>query len=198
MDIFSSLLEGLGLAVAAGLNAWIPLLLLGLGARFLPDGWVELSPSLQFLATDWCLILLGVLLTVEVLADKIPVVDHVNDVIHTLIRPAAGALLFIAATGAIALDPRVAGVLGFLAAGAVHGFKMAARPVVTAATGGTGNPVVSFVEDVVSFFTALAALLMPLLVLAIVVGGPILLYRTLVRLRRKKSRAAERPIGTAT
>ena len=67
------ILTGTGLAVAAGLNAYIPLLLLGLAARFLdvvalPSGWA-------WLENEWVLGGLAVLLVIEVVADKVPVVD---------------------------------------------------------------------------------------------------------------------------
>ena len=80
-------LTGFGLATAAGLNAYIPLLALGLLARFtdlvtLPAGWA-------WLENGWVLAIVGALLVIEVVADKIPALDTVNDVIQTVFRPAA-------------------------------------------------------------------------------------------------------------
>jgi hypothetical protein len=187
MDLFNAILGAFGLAAAAGLNAYIPILLIGLAARFLPEGWIALSPSLQFMSSDWFLALTSILLLIEILADKIPVVDHVNDVIQTFIRPTAGAVLFAAATGHVTgIDTRLALVLGLLAAGSVHGAKSLFRPFVTATTGGTGNAVISFVEDAISLVTSLVALLMPLLIL--VVFGSILFFvlRWAGRRRRPK------------
>jgi hypothetical protein len=179
------LIGATGLAFAAGLNAYIPLFMIGLAARFLPAKMVVLSPSFQFLSSDWCLVLLGFLLVIEFLADKIPVVDHVNDLVQTLVRPAAGAVLFAAGTGTVQhFDPRLAMALGFLAAGSVHGMKMAFRPFVTATTGGLGNPVVSLVEDVVSFITTLFALLLPVAVLGVLVAFAVFVARRLRRRRR--------------
>ena len=86
------ILTGTGLAAAAGLNAYIPLLLLGLGARFLdfivlPAGWT-------WLENEWVLGILGVLLVIEFFADKIPAVDSVNDLLQTVVRPASGGIVF--------------------------------------------------------------------------------------------------------
>jgi hypothetical protein len=190
MDLVNLLLGGLGLAAAAGLNAWIPLLVLGAAARWLPAGTVELASQYQFLTSDWFLILVAVLGFIEFFADKIAVVDHVNDVVQTIVRPVAGAVLFASTSGVVdGLHPTLALVLGFLAAGSVHGIKSAARPVVTAATGGVGNPIVSFIEDALSLALTLAAILLPLLLLAFFVGIPWLLFRWLAKRRRQRAMA---------
>ena len=87
------LLMGSGLAAAAGMNAYIPLLAIGVANRFapqvmqLPEGWAWLS-------NEWVLGIVAVLLVVEVVADKIPAVDTVNDVLQTVVRPTAGGLVF--------------------------------------------------------------------------------------------------------
>src|SRR5262245_11086115 len=92
MGTFGSLLSAFGLSAASGLNAYIPLLMVGLTARF--TNWITLSPPFDLLANEWVLGVLGVLLVIEFFADKIPLVDHVNDVIQTFVRPTAGAILF--------------------------------------------------------------------------------------------------------
>ena len=83
------LLTGTGLAVAAGLNAYVPMLVLGLAGRFLD--FVELPAAWAWLENEWVLLILGVLLVIELVADKIPAVDSVNDVIQSIVRPAACA-----------------------------------------------------------------------------------------------------------
>ena len=94
MDGATVLITGLGLAVAAGLNAYIPLLVAGLLVRF---DVVSFGDPYDILGSTPALIILGVLLAIELLADKIPAVDSVNDAIQTFIRPASGAVLFAAA-----------------------------------------------------------------------------------------------------
>jgi hypothetical protein len=157
-------LTGFGLSASAGLNAYIPLLLIGLTAKFFPEV-IRLSEPYDMIASPWAIGLLAVLLAVEVLADKVPVVDHLNDAIGLVVRPTAGALLFAASTGAAeVLDPRVSLALGFIVAGAAHGAKATARPVVTATTGGLGNPIVSTLEDFAALLTSAIALMAPLLI----------------------------------
>nr|WP_240943098.1 DUF4126 domain-containing protein [Planosporangium thailandense] len=191
-------LTGAGLATSAGLNAYIPLLAMGLLARY--TSVVTLPPSWHWLAGGWILAILGVLLAVEIVADKVPVVDHVNDIVQTAVRPTAGGLAFGAASGARTVtvsDPGrffsghqwVPVVLGVLISLTVHSGKAAARPVVNASTAGFGAPVVSTVEDLGSIALSLAAILLPVLVLvglvAMVAG-----FWALRRRRRRRRRRA--------
>jgi hypothetical protein len=188
MDLITALLGATGLAAAAGLNAYIPLLLISTAARYLPGGWFVLSPQFEFVRSNWFFGLVLFLLVVEILADKIPIVDHVNDVIQTIIRPAAGAVLFAAGTGVIAhIDPWLAMGLGFVAAGSVHGVKMAFRPLVTATTGGVGNPIVSTIEDAISLFMTILALVAPVVILAVLILGPFLIFRWISRRRKQRA-----------
>lgn len=185
MDLASAILTGLGLAAAAGLNAYIPLLIVGLVQVF---GWVDFPSPYDGLSSPWAIGVVAVLLVVEVLADKIPAVDSVNDMIQTFVRPVAGAVLFAASTGAVGdLPPVVPLIAGLLTAGAVHGTKAAFRPVANVSTGGVAAPVVSTAEDVVSFGLTIVAFVAPILVL-VVLG---LLVWQVVRWRRgRKQRGA--------
>src|SRR5690606_26226615 len=88
------LLTGSGLALSAGLNAFIPMLSLGLLARYTDT--VELPAQWLWLENGWVLVVLGVLLLLDVGADKVPAVDHVNDVVQTFVRPTAGGIVFAA------------------------------------------------------------------------------------------------------
>jgi hypothetical protein len=128
---------------------------------------------------------LGVLMVIEILVDKVPAADTVNDVISTAIRPAAGAILFAASTNVIGLHPVLAAVCGVIVAGGVHAAKSTGRPVVTATTAGVANPVVSTLEDVVSFVTSLLAVIAPYALGALVV---ILLLLLLWWDRRRRRR----------
>ncbi|MCA9729231.1 MAG: DUF4126 domain-containing protein, partial [Candidatus Eisenbacteria bacterium] len=89
LEIFASILAGIALAAAAGLRAFLPLLLVNIGARL---GWVHLNPEMSFLASDIALVALLVATILEISADKIPIVDHLLDVSATVLRPAAGIL----------------------------------------------------------------------------------------------------------
>ncbi len=195
-------LTGTGLAFAAGLNAYIPLLAIGLGSRFLD--FVELPAGWAWLSNEWVLVVLGVLLVIEIVADKIPVVDNVNDWLQTIIRPAAGGIVFGSGSTtetALVTDPAsflesnqwVPIVTGIVIALLVHGVKAASRPIVHALTFGMGGAAVSAAEDVGSVGLSLAALLLPALVIVFIVAivaGFIAVFRRGARLRRKKRAAS--------
>lgn len=169
------LLTGLGLAIPAGLNAYIPLLTVAVAQA---AGWIDLSEPYSLLGEWWAIALMAVLLAVEVIADKVPAVDHVNDAIQTFVRPAAGGILVAAfAAGGGKVHPVVYIVVGIVVAGGVHAAKATARPAVNATTAGTATPVVSAVEDAAALVMSIAAIVVPLLGAAIAVGLGIWLVR---------------------
>lgn len=182
-----NLASAFGLSTSAGLNAYIPMLVLALLARF--TGLVELGDPWSALTSWWIIGLLAVLLTVDVLADKIPAIDTINDVIQTLVRPTAGAIVFAATTqNTIHLHPVLAFGCGVILAGGVHMVKSGGRPVVTATTGGVGNPIVSTIEEIVSALVSLAAIIFPYLILAWFFLLVLLIY-LVVRWRRQRAEA---------
>ncbi len=177
-------LAAFGLSAATGLNAYLPLLIVGLLARF--TDLITLSTPWNTLENPWVLGVLGVLLVIEMAADKIPAVDSVNDVIQTVVRPTAGAIFFAASGNVISeMSPVLAMILGLLVAGGVHAVKASVRPVITATTAGIGNPVVSVAEDVVSGVTALTAVLLPSLTAVLVLLMIVLITWFLVRRRQR-------------
>jgi hypothetical protein len=149
-----------GLASASGLNAYIPLLIVALAARF--TSLVKLNPPFDALTSGWVIGALIVLLAIETVIDKIPAADTINDLIQTFVRPTAGAILFAASTNAIKVDPIIAIILGLVLAFSVHAVKATARPVVTATTGGLGNAFVSVGEDLAATGVSFLAILVPL------------------------------------
>lgn len=182
-----NLASAFGLSTSAGLNAYIPMLVLALLTRF--TGLVELGEPWSALTSWWIIGLLAVLLTVDVLADKIPAVDTVNDVFQTLIRPTAGAIVFAATTqNTINLHPVLAFGCGVVLAGGVHLAKSGGRPVVTATTGGVGNPIVSTIEEIVATLVSLAAIIFPYLILAWFFLLVVLIY-LIVRWRHQRAEA---------
>ena len=99
MDVVAGILGAFGLSASAGLNAYIPLLVVSLLAKF--TSLINLSEPWNALTSWWTIGVLVVLSLVEAVADKVPAVDHVNDAIQTFIRPTAGALVFAASAGSI-------------------------------------------------------------------------------------------------
>ncbi len=182
MDILS----GLTLAAPAGLNAYIPLLALSLAERF---GWVHLRAPFDLLGSWWVIGVIAVLLTVEVVADKVPAVDHANDVVQSAVRPAAGGLLAVSASHQGTVQPVVLLVAGILIAGGVHAVKASARPAVNVSTAGVGAPVVSTVEDILSVIGTVLALLVPVLAAIVIVAAVIAVVVFVRRFRRRRTAA---------
>jgi hypothetical protein len=194
------LLTGAGLAAAAGLNAYIPLLVMGLAARFdwigLPEGWMWLS-------NEWVLVIIGALLVVEIIADKVPAVDSVNDWIQTIVRPASGGIVFAGGIGTETVaveDPEtfftsgawVPIAIGIGLALLVHLGKMAVRPVANLATGGIAAPVLSTAEDGASLGLVILALIAPVLIVLAFIAM-IVAFVLIIRMlnRRRRARTAE-------
>jgi hypothetical protein len=189
------LLTGFGLATAAGLNAYIPLLALGLLSRFtdlvtLPHGWA-------WLENGWVMTIVAALLVVEIVADKIPALDSINDAVQTFVRPTAGGIVFgsgtAAQTSAVA-DPGafaqsgqwIPVAIGVVTALVVSLTKSTVRPAANVATAGMAAPVLSTVEDIFSVGLVFAAILVPVLVLVAV----LVLVWTVIRIVRRRGRKA--------
>jgi uncharacterized protein DUF4126 len=185
-------LTGLGLSAAAGLNAYIPLLLVGLLARF--TDVIVLPEPYRWIQGGWALAVVFVLLVAEVVLDKVAVVDHVNDVVQTLVRPTVGGVIFAATSAAGQADASTwmqehqwVGVLaGVVVAGAVHAAKATARPLVNVSTVGTGTPVVSAAEDAASLGMSLVAVFLPILVVVVLLLLAWAGFELLRRARRRR------------
>jgi len=164
MDLLTGIFTAFGLSASAGLNAYIPLLLVGLLARY--TNLIHLNAPWDTLSNPWIVLMLCILVIIEMLADKIPAVNHLNDLVQTLIRPAAGAIAFAASANVVTnVSPVLALACGLLVAGTVHVAKAGAvRPMVTATTGGAGNIPVSIAEDVVSTLLSFLAIALPIVV----------------------------------
>ncbi|MDO5719810.1 MAG: DUF4126 domain-containing protein [Actinomycetaceae bacterium] len=172
MDIVSAL----GLSSASGLNAYIPMLILGLLDRFttivsLPAGW-------EWLSNSWMLAIVTVLLIIEIVADKVPALDSFNDIIQTVVRPASGGIVF--SSGLSGEPSLVSGtdsefawqpfLVGVVIALVIHLLKSLSRPVANVATAGVAAPVISAGEDATSLALSLVAVFIPVLVILILIG----------------------------
>lgn len=193
------IITGMTLAASAGLNAYIPLLGLGLMSRFtdlvqLPAGWLWLENS-------WFLWILAALLLIEILVDKVPALDSVNDVLQTVVRPTSGGMVFAAGSASDTLavaDPAefVSSaqfwpfVLGIFVALVPHLLKAIARPILNVLTAGAGAAVSSTLEDLGAILLTVLAVVVPVLALGALTLLIVLLVR---RLRRAlRARAAQR------
>jgi len=187
MDLLLGIFTAFGLSASAGLNAYIPLLVVGVIAHY--TEWITLNNPWDLLANPWVLIVLGILVIIEMLADKIPAVNHINDAIQTFIRPAAGAIAFAASAKVITdIHPVVALICGLLISGSVHAVKsVAVRPAVTATTGGAGNVPVSIAEDIFATVMSILAIVIPIMVGIILIVMIVLFFQWKQRRREKAS-----------
>lgn len=192
MEMLTGVLGAFGLSASAGLNAYIPLLVISLTARF--TDLIHLREPWDALTSWWIIGLLLVLSLIEFFADKLPAVNHANDVIQTFVRPVAGAIVFAASANVITeVHPFLALGAGVLVSGAVHVVKSAAvRPAVTASTGGVGNVPVSVAEDIIATGLSILAIIIPILIAFVF----ILFTALIVWLfwRRNKRKEMELPI----
>jgi hypothetical protein len=186
-------LTGAGLSAAAGLNAFIPFVLVGMLDRF--TTLLDLPPGLDWISSWWAIGIGMVLLVADVTLDKVPGVDHVSDLIQTGVRPLMGGVMFAAASGAAQIEesqwwrdnPWVGAVVGVALAGVVHAVKALSRPVVNAGTLGVGGPFVSAAEDAASATVSIVAILVPVLIVVVLVVIGVVLWRVL-RFRRRRAR----------
>lgn len=181
-------LLGLGLASATGLRTFLPLLMLAVAARFGLFG-VELNDQMAWLGSLPAISALGIAAAFEFAGDKIPVVDHALNVVGAFTRPIAGALA--AASVFAGLDPTTAAIAGVIV-GAPTAFAFNAaqggtRLASTVTTGGLGNPVLSFIDDALAFFTVMVAFVLPILIPVILVILIVVLIRLARRFRRRRS-----------
>src|SRR5262245_31450452 len=109
MDLLVTLGRTLGFSLAAGVNLYATVALLGLASRY---GWVSLPEQFQAFNNPWVIGLAAILYAVEFFADKIPWVDTMWDTVHTFVRPVGGALIAVAALGDA--SPTLEGVVALL------------------------------------------------------------------------------------
>jgi hypothetical protein len=165
LGIFSAF----GLSASAGLNAYIPLLVVAFLAKF--TNLIHLSSPWDALTSWWTIGILLFLSAIEFFADKVPAVNHINDIIQTIIRPAAGAIAFAASAHILTdVHPVVSIILGLLIAGGVHAVKsIAIRPAVTATTAGAGNLPVSILEDLTSTVVSILSVVVPVIIACLLI-----------------------------
>ena len=206
-----------GLALASGIDAYIPLLSFAISVRFFH--LFKLNPNFSFITQDWFLSILVILAIADLIADKIPVVDHIWDAIHTVIRPIAGAIVAAAASGtqvphallgqsSINLGAIVAAtasgsqasdiglpialILGGILAGMAHTTKTATRLASTATTAGIANVGLSIAEDVMVVIATLLSLFVPVVMVVVIALFVIIFLIVVPRLFRMLRRGWRR------
>lgn len=184
-------LLGLGLAAACGLKTFLPLLMLATAAHFHLFG-VNLNEHMAWLGSVPALVALVIATVLELAADKVPILDHGLSVVGTVVRPIAGVL----AAGSVfaGVDPTVAAVAGLIigapTALAFHAAQSGTRVASTATTGGLANPLVSVVEDILAFFTAAVAIVLPVLIPVVLAVLLFIIWRIVRAVRRRTATQA--------
>ena len=194
LGTLSALLAGISLSAATGLRVFLPVLALGLAARF---GVLELGEEFAWLASDPVLLVMAIAALIEIGAYYVPLIDNLLD---TLATPAAigGGTVIVAS-----LLPEMQGflqwglatLLGGGSAGIVQGTTVIARGLSTSSTGGLGNPLVATSETGGSLIAILLAFVMPVVFGILVVLILAWLLVRLIRWFRQRStpEAGERP-----
>jgi hypothetical protein len=191
MNLVLALLLGLGLSASTGLNTFVPLLLLGAAARFGVAG-ITLGDKFGWLTSDVALIVLIIASIVEIIADKIPAVDHFLDAAGTFVRPAAGAVA--AASVLTGMDPTVAAIVGLIVGAPTsfgfHALKAGTRVASSTTTFGCANPIISLAEDIISFGLSIVAIFAPIIVPVVLLILFWILWTIVKKIRRGAVNAA--------
>ncbi len=203
-DAIFTLLASFGLSLSAGVRAYLPLVALGIASHLGKiDGFqIKLTPTFSWLG-DPVVIGIFVLLTIyEISADKIPVVDHINDVVHTAIRPLSGAVLFTATQNPLTTNYGTAGIviaaiIGAAIAGTTHAAKAGTRAASTATTAGIANPFISLIEDVLAVGAVVLSIVAPVVAAILIVILALLVARgiTLLLRRRRQRRSGQAAVA---
>lgn len=214
MDLFPEalaiLLAALGLSSVAGLRAYFPLLAVAVGSNITVangEPIIPLTPAFKHLGSGWFVALLIILVLAEFTVDKIPILDHISDALHTVIRPLSGAIIMAGTSNPIS-DHNIwaAAAVGAVLALVVHSTKAAGRTASTATTAGIANPFVSTAEDILTGVTSVVALLFawlavaaPIIGLALIIILAALLayivWRLVAALRKTRRLRTDAPIS---
>jgi hypothetical protein len=186
MELLTGVMAAFGLSASAGLNAYIPLLVIALTARY--TDLIQLNSPWDALTSWWIIGLLIVFSLIEFFADKVPAINHANDAIQTFVRPVAGAIVFAASANVLTeLHPVLALGAGILVSGTVHAVKsVVVRPAVTVTTGGAGNVPVSVAEDMFATFLSIMAIIIPVVIAFVFISGTALVVWIFWRRNKRK------------
>ncbi|MGO8951113.1 MAG: DUF4126 domain-containing protein [Ktedonobacterales bacterium] len=193
-----ALLTSLGLSSTAGIRAYLPLLALAIGSN-VDSSALPLQPNFQALKSPTLIIILAILTILEFVIDKVPVIDHLSDAVHTVIRPLAGAIIMAGTQNSLSdVSPWLAAGVGAALALSFHTVKASSRPVVSATTAGVGNPVVSTIEDILAVAVAILSIVAPIIAIIVIVILVLLFVRLMIGLVRKvRGRRSAGPVTAA-
>jgi uncharacterized membrane protein len=183
MDATTEYALAFALTTTAGLRGFLALLIASLAAH---AGWIHLNPSYAWLGTNGASIVLAIFAVLEMLADKIPVVDNALHLVYFVVRPAAAAIL----VGGTVHAPNETELVGLMIIGAinafvVHGASAAARAASTTSTLGVANPTMSVGEDIIAIGGGALAIAMPVLAASLALAFLVVLLFVVRRMTRR-------------
>jgi uncharacterized membrane protein len=183
MDATTEYALAFALTTTAGLRGFLALLIASLAAH---AGWIHLNPSYAWLGTNGASIVLAIFAVLEMLADKIPVVDNALHLVYFVVRPAAAAIL----VGGTVHAPNETELVGLMIIGAinafvVHGASAAARAASTTSTLGVANPTMSVGEDIIAIGGGALAIAMPMLAASLALAFLVVLLFVVRRMTRR-------------
>lgn len=191
VDVLATLGRTLGFSLAAGVNLYATVAILGLASRY---QWVQLPEQFKIFDNPWIIGLAGALYVIEFVADKVPWVDSIWDSVHTLIRPVGGALIAVASLGeASGTTTAAIALLGGLVSAGSHATKAGTRVAANASPEPFSNWFLSLAEDAFVIGLSFLTLKFPLLALgvsAVILVMMMVLARTIWRWIRKKQPSA--------
>lgn len=177
LSFLPSLAMAVALSASAGLRAWLPLLAAGLLGRF---DVIELGEAFAFMESTPALVAFGIATVLEIVADKVPVLDHGLDAVSTVVRPLAATLLSAAVMFQIN-DPLWALGLGLIVGAPMalvpHAAKSGVRVASTTTTAGLANPIVSLLEDIASLVMIALAIVIPIIAAIVVITVALFAWR---------------------
>src|SRR5687767_14907641 len=179
MEMLATLGRTMGFSLAAGVNLYATVAILGLASRY---QWVQLPEQFKAFDHPWIIGIAGVLYVVEFVADKVPWVDSMWDSVHTLIRPVGGALIAVASMGdAGPVATGVIALLGGVVAAGSHATKAGTRVAANTSPEPFSNWFLSLAEDAFVIGLSLITLKFPLLAL----GMSVVILLMIVLVARK-------------
>jgi hypothetical protein len=176
---------------ASGLNIYATILTLGLLGRF---DIVQLPGQMDVVSSTPVLAVAAILYAIEFVADKIPYIDSIWDMIHGVIRPIGGAVLAYSAAGNV--DPQwqmLAALIGGSVALTSHAAKASTRAAANLSPEPFSNWLLSFGEDVVAVGLVSLAVMYPWIALGIALVLITLAIVIIVKFSRFVSRLWRRP-----
>jgi hypothetical protein len=167
LTVLSAIMAGICLSAASGLRVFLPILGLGLAARF---GWLEVGEQFAWLASEPVLVVVGIAAILEAGAYYVPIIDNLLDLLATPAAIGGGTVIVASLLPEMnnALQWGTALTLGGASAGIVQGSTVLARGLSTGSSGGLANPLLSTGETAGSLFVIVMALLVPIMFGALV------------------------------